>query len=361
MAALLIGADVGGSTTRAAIARADTSTVEGMAERPGGNPNVVGTAVAAQRIRAAITEALADAADIGTAADVVSVVLGMSGYATARSTSGFGDACCPDGIAVTPRIVSDFAVAYSSATSQPHGYVIVAGTGAGAAEIVDAEIVTRRDGWGWLLGDQGSGFWIGREAVRSCLHELEAVHHLQPMTGGAARSLLCAHVLDWFDAADLNGLLQAVYQAPPRALADLTPVVAGLADTDTGAAQICRQAGDLLADLVQGLHPDPGRPIVAGGSVLHRISRVRSALGHRLPRSGHDTTTLATSAQHSCNEPATPQPSRILEATSGLLGALWVAAGTGPDGAALAGPVSVPERHRALATSFAEFGDAARR
>lgn len=339
MADLLLGADVGGTATRAAVADAGTGLVLGTDTRPSGNPNVVGTENAAQRIRAATTAALGQAGEhlTGPAAQVRGVVLGMGGYGTARAAgTEFARSCVPDGVTVVPRIVPDFAVAYASATPEPHGYVVVAGTGAVAAEVDRAELIRRRDGWGWLLGDQGSGFWIGREATRCALGELQRqTDRTEP---DRARSLLCERVLDWFDVADLNGLLGMAYQIAPRSLADLTPLVAELADTDDTAADICHRAGGLLADLVDDLGPEPGRPVVTGGSVLHHIDGVRTSLGERLGRYGS-----------------------ILAASSGLLGALWAAAGTGPEGTPVAGGGRSPSLHHALSRSIASFEFASER
>lgn len=334
MPAFLIGADVGGTATRAAVADAGSGTVLGVGQQPSGNPNVVGTDLAAARIRAAVDAALTQAAADTTqpAPQVRSVVLGMGGYGTAQAAGAeFTRGCVPGDITAAPRIVPDFAVAYSSATPDPHGYVVVAGTGAVAAEIAQADLIRRRDGWGWLLGDQGSGFWIGREATRAALCELQQG---SDPTGadGTRRSLLCDRVLRWFDVTDLNGLLQRAYRIPPRSLADLTPLVTELAERDDTAADICHRAGTQLADLVADLEPEPTRPIVTAGSVLHHVAGVRSALAERLGRS-----------------------ESILPASSGLVGALWVAAATGPSGAPLADGNGAPTLHHALTRSIAGF------
>ena len=51
--------------------------------------------------------------------------------------------------------------------------MLIAGTGSAAGLVRDHRLVRTADGHGWLLGDDGSGFWLGREAVRSVLRKLD--------------------------------------------------------------------------------------------------------------------------------------------------------------------------------------------
>lgn len=297
-AGLLIGADVGGTTTRLAVADA-TGRVLAVAEQPAGNPNAVGVPTAARRIRTAIEQ-------LPITGPVAAVVLGLAGYGTAlEAGEAFVTAAVPAELGVRPRIVPDLAVAFASASAAARGTVVIAGTGSGAAEIDSGEIVARRGAWGWLLGDEGAGFWLGREAVRAALSQVERGDPPTQLT----RVVLQRLGID--PAEPLRGLLRVPYQDTPVRLADLAPVVTGLADQDPMAAAICARSAAELAALVLDLRPLPGRPIVVGGSVLQADGLIRS-------------TFLATVDR----ELGSP----VLDARSGLVGALWLAAGTGPDG-----------------------------
>lgn len=313
---LLVGADVGGTSTRVAVADRD-GTVFAVAREDAGNPNAVGVEISAARIRSAMEAALRQA----RGAEVGAVVLGLAGYGTALAAGAdFLRACTPPEVSVRPRIVSDLGVAFASATPLPRGSVVIAGTGSSAARIDRGEIVDRRGGWGWLLGDEGGGFWLGREAVRHALAEVEQ---------GSSRSPLTRRVLDELrhrraggeaaDAdpgadpgrADLDLLLRAPYDKPPVRLADLAPAVTELVDTDPAAVAIAARAADQLARLVVGLRPLPGLPIVTAGSVLQTAGPIRHAFATRLEQQ---------------------IGSAVLGATSGLVGALWLAHGTDRDG-----------------------------
>lgn len=296
MTRLVIGADVGGTSTRVAVADLG-GTVLGVGGALGGNPNAVGIAESAARIRVATERALG-----GTAAgpEVAAMVIGMAGYHTALAAGpDFVGDCLVAGITVAPRIVSDLGVAYASGSPLPRGYVVIAGTGSGAAEIDRGEIVARRGAWGWLLGDEGAGFWLGREAVRQALVEAER---------GTVRSDLGRLVIDRLGidpAQPLQGLLRIPYEQPPVALARLAPLVSDLVDSDPAAATIAARAAESLAGLVLDLDPRPGRPVVMAGSVL-QADPIRRAFVERVA--------AATAS------PVTP-------ATSGLVGALWLALG----------------------------------
>lgn len=298
MTRLVVGADVGGTSTRVAVADL-SGTVLGVAREAAGNPNAVGIADSAARIRTAMDRVRGQAAD--TLAGVVAIVIGMAGYNTAIAAGpDFVHNSLTPAIPVTPRIVSDLGVAYASGSPQPRGYVVIAGTGSGAAEIDRGEIVARRGAWGWLLGDEGAGFWLGREAVRQALAESER---------GGIHSDLARLVLEQLQidpTRALDGLLRVAYEQPPIALARLAPLVTELVDSDPAATAIAARSAEILAELVLDLDPRPGRPVVTAGSVLQAADPVRRAFSQRIQ--------AATG-------------SLVVPAASGLVGALWLAIG----------------------------------
>ncbi|HEY5979446.1 MAG TPA: BadF/BadG/BcrA/BcrD ATPase family protein [Microlunatus sp.] len=290
---LLLGADVGGTATRAAVATV-AGEVLSVAAGPAGNPNSVGLELSAERIRSAAEQCLAqvgpDAAD-----RVAAVVVGLAGGA--RADEAFLAAVRPTGVAVLPRLVSDLAVAFCSATPATQGYVLVAGTGAVAGRIVSGDLRERRDGWGWLLGDEGSGFWLGREAVRATLAGLQGgTPHLGP---------LAEAVIERSGTADPVAIVQLCYANPPVWLSTFADLVARHAD-DPVASSIADRAAAHLIDTLLDLGLDPALPVVLAGSVATRPGPVRASL-----RAGLDERLT----------------NPVLTAESGLVGALWLAAG----------------------------------
>lgn len=288
MTALLVGADVGGSSTRVAVATI-TDGIVALARSGPGNPNLVGLDGAAQVIRATTERALT-----GLTGTVTAAVVGLAGGSRAAADPGFLAAALPGAAAEQAVLVSDLAVGFSSATPAANGCVLIAGTGAVAARLVGEDLQDRRDGWGWLLGDRGSGFWLGRAAVRTTLAALDA---------GEAPAGMTADVLAAAGAHDYPGLLQACYDHPPTWLAGFAPLVSRWAGTDPEAGAIADRAADLLADTLTAVGPRPGEPLVLGGSVLAGPGPVRDRLTARLPP-GLD----------------------VLAAASGVVGATWIAA-----------------------------------
>lgn len=144
-------------------------------------------------------------------------------------------------------VADDSVTAYLGALGIVSGAVVSAGTGAVALGVNLAGGSARSDGWGFSLGDRGSGYWIGIEAVRTAMRSLDqgrpgALFDLVERTWGAPRSL----PRRW-------------RQKPPapRAIADLAPEVATIARKGDGdALAIWARAGELLAgsvtDVIRG-------------------------------------------------------------------------------------------------------------
>lgn len=269
---LWVGADVGGTSTRVAVARTDGQVV-GLATGGPGNPNGVGVDASAAEIRRTVEAALT-----GVEGTVSAVVFGLAGEGRVRGDSDFLRAAVPDSVPVLPRLVSDLVVAFCAATPVSDGYVVVSGTGSVAGRVEGDTLAGRRDGWGWMLGDTGSGFWLGREAVRVTLASLETYEEKGTPLGTLAQA-----VLERTGADSHAGLLHLCYLHPPTWLARLSVLVSEHADTDPVANDVVRRGTDLLAasvfDLVEA-HEDPARrsavdlttraaaPVVLAGSVL---------------------------------------------------------------------------------------------
>lgn len=288
MTELVVGADIGGTATRVGVADLQGQVVA-LATGGPGNPNSVGIEGSATEIRSVMDRALTT-----VRGEVVAVVLGLAGGAQAAAVPGFLRAAVSLGVAVRPALVSDLSVAFSSATAARKGYVLVAGTGAVAGQVLGTELVAQRDGWGWLLGDEGSGFWIGRAAVRATLDQMQT---------GLPPGPLSRAVLDATGAGDYLQLLQTCYSARPTWLASLSPLVTQHAHHDPAAARIASKAAVLLADLLLSLNPAADEPIVLAGSVLTTPGPVSAEFRARL---------------------VTRHDNPVLIASSGVVGALWI-------------------------------------
>jgi glucosamine kinase len=134
-------------------------------------------------------------------------------------------------------IAHDSVTSYLGALGDERGAVVAAGTGV-VTLAVGATEVARVDGWGYLIGDAGSGYSIGRAA-------LDAV--MRAHDGRGEATALTERVLA--DFPDLEQVYVELQSDPGRVrrIAAYARPVAELAATDSVAAAICARAGRELA------------------------------------------------------------------------------------------------------------------
>ncbi|MFI7415002.1 N-acetylglucosamine kinase [Streptomyces sp. NPDC049627] len=151
-------------------------------------------------------------------------------------------------------LAADAVTAYAGALGSRPGAVVAAGTGL-IAMGTDLTRWRRADGWGHLLGDCGSGAWIGRAGLEAALRAYDG------RPGGSAA--LLARVNDMF--GPVPGLPGRLYPRPdrPAVLASFAPQVAACAGGDPVAADILRSAARHMAESAAAVCPAAGEPQVA--------------------------------------------------------------------------------------------------
>ncbi|MGQ0837076.1 N-acetylglucosamine kinase [Actinokineospora sp.] len=264
MDGVAVGIDVGGTSTRALAVDA-AGAVLGRGAAGGANPNSHPPQVAAARVAEAVAAALGPR-------HALACVLGMAGASKLSDpavASVFHAALADAGVRVAPRVVTDAEVAFVSGTAEPDGTVLIAGTGSIAMRITGRRRGTTVGGFGWLLGDEGSAYWIGREAVRATLRTLQSGEPHGPLAAA-----VLATALDGTDNAFAR-LITAVNGAAPIELARFAPLVSAHT-TDPVAADIVTRAARALADQAVAAR-SPG-PIVLAGTVAGPDNPVGVAL-----------------------------------------------------------------------------------
>jgi N-acetylglucosamine kinase-like BadF-type ATPase len=211
-------------------------------------------------MNALLTPSLADRlVELIRPAGATAAGIGMPGLRSAKQAADLGArvsrmAGCPT------CVTGDGQTACLGAFGAEPGIVVFAGTGSGAAGS-DGRRWARAGGHGFLLGDEGSAYWIGRAAVNAALRFTDG------MGGSAAlhRAVVEAAGLD------TEGIVDDVHSHPEQRgkLALLAPVVTALARDDDAARAIAREAAGHLADLAEALRRALGPLPVAGlGGVL---------------------------------------------------------------------------------------------
>ncbi|MFD9737006.1 N-acetylglucosamine kinase [Umezawaea sp. NPDC059074] len=287
----VVGLDAGGTSTRAVVLDLDGTRL-GAGVAGGANPNSHPPTRAAAQIRAALRAAL-DGLD---ARKVQSGVLGMAGASKLTDPAVaelFTEAWTGAGLRCPMRVVTDSEAAFAAGSASPDGTVVVAGTGSVAAKIVDHKVTRTSGGYGWLLGDEGSAFWMGRSAVRDTLCQLETANPLSAL----AEAVLGMSLVEATDRRKMwSRLITVVNSTPPIALAKYAPLVSAMAaDRDPHAQEIVEAAAALLADTAMATRtPGESTPIVLVGSLVGPSSPVGDRLRALLRARSNGTVRLAT-------------------------------------------------------------------
>ncbi|MGI5458889.1 N-acetylglucosamine kinase [Streptomyces sp. CA-249302] len=331
-AALVVGIDAGGTRTRAVLAAAAADGLV-VGEGAAGPGNAL--TVPLDRLTENLAEAVARAVPEGARGRVVAVAGGFAGATGAaedepgrlNALTALRAALRQLGISTDALgISSDIEAAFASAPGAPaDGLALVAGTGAVAMRIAGRRATTTVDGDGWLLGDDGSGFWIGREAVRAALRMADGRGGPTVLVETVGRGLgVPEGVLPGgasggrqsdgsspvrsdesyarSGAGDSSGggtgvsgwargdreayrrhLLPVVMADVPIRLARFAPLVAEAArEKDPVAEAILDRAADHLTSAVRALEPRPGERVVATGGLLGPEGPLTTRLTARL-------------------------------------------------------------------------------
>jgi len=145
------------------------------------------------------------------------------------------------------------------------GIALISGTGSVAYGRDRDGREARAGGWGWLLGDDGSGAWLAREAARVVMRRSDAGEPL----GRLGDALLGA--ASTRTSTDLVGYLHGLDE--PREWAALSGVVFEVAGEDAGASQLVERAASALCDLIASVRNRlslEGPLVLAGGLILNQ-------------------------------------------------------------------------------------------
>lgn len=264
----VIGIDGGGSRTRVALAGVDGGLVRRV-EVSGTNLTSLSRDTVVRRLAGAVAECLVDI-------DPASVRYAVAGYAGAPGQTASpsyaidvtGVALASSGVRCPVEVFADPELAYASGATGADGLVLVAGTGAVAARIIGGRMASTVDGHGWLVGDQGSGFWIGAAGLRATLRALD---RRDPYTRLVRRlaTELGIEPSTGDNPQQLRGkLVHAVMHQAPPSLAALAPaVLATAAEGDEVAGGILDAAVAHLVAAVAALEPQHDEQLVLAGGV----------------------------------------------------------------------------------------------
>lgn len=274
---VVVGVDGGGSSTRVYVAdeRAQVlfkTTGDGSAVRPGEeavSADVIGTLVRNAVIDAEMGHLLPRA-----------LVVGVAGVGREAQRIALQQELERLDIAETVVVISDAEAAMEDAFGEGPGILLIAGTGSIAWGRSPAGTLQRCGGWGPLIGDEGSGAWLGRKALQVIAAANDGREPETALTG----ALLTALELD-----EVPAIIAWAANASPADFATLAPAVLSAAEVgDLRANTIVTMAVEELAlhirALARTLFVDERAaiPVALHGGLLGKGRPMRKRLEHRL-------------------------------------------------------------------------------
>ncbi|MBD8554100.1 N-acetylglucosamine kinase [Rhizobium sp. CFBP 8762] len=207
MVDLILGIDGGGTSCRAAVAGADGIIGRG---KSGASNILTDPDTALIHIEAAARAALEDAGLDGDAIHRAKVLLGVAG-----SNAGAATRYVLDRLPFAQSAIeSDGLIALQGALGDEDGAVAILGTGS-IFIVRRGGTVRYFGGWGFVIGDLGSGAWLGRAVLQEMLLAYDAVHTASALTDA---------ILTRFDG-DPRAAVEFARTARPNDFARFAPLV----------------------------------------------------------------------------------------------------------------------------------------
>lgn len=256
----VLGIDAGGTKTRALLTE-EGGRLLGRGLGGGANLKTHGELQVEKVLHHVIEEAEAEA---GTKPDAVA--LGIAGADRPEDHALLRAILRRMGFRQRVLVTNDAHIALVAGSPSRVGLALICGTGSIAWGQNAAGEIARAGGWGWHLGDEGSGFWIGLCAVRAALKAAD---------GRGPATALGRLLLDHFDLSGVEDIVRVVYEGdfPRHRIATFAGRVAETAAAgDPGARQILEAAAVELVEAAQsvirrlGLSGRPYDIVLSGGT-----------------------------------------------------------------------------------------------
>jgi N-acetylglucosamine kinase-like BadF-type ATPase len=295
----VLGIDAGGSKTVCLLAD-ERGLILSEGRGPGANLHLAGE-LAVEKVLHQVMEAALDGRSVTPAA----ICLGIAGVDRQDEANTITAIMRRIGHRSRILVVNDALIALVAGAGDAAGIVIISGTGSIVYGRNARGEAARAGGWGHMIGDEGSGYWIGREALAAVMRAGD---------GRGPATQLRPDVLAHFGIDNVSRLPRIVYDRdiPRKSVAALGPIVDRAAVRgDAVATRILEQAGDEL--------------VLAARSVATRLEMRGDAFTFFLAGSVFRVVPwLTTHLPHRLTEIAPRSSAQVLEEEPAV-GAVWLA------------------------------------
>lgn len=287
MTRTLLAIDVGGSTSRACLVD-ETGRILGQGRNRGGNPASNTPERAAAAMISAVQAAVTDAG--GGPFDIVIAQIALAGPQKHVALDALETAFRAVGLSGPIVFAGDLLAMFASVTLATEGYCVVCGTGSGAIRIRDGEIDTVVDLAGWLLGDLGSGYWLGHEAAKAVCAEMEGRGEATALTPVVLDNLSIEHGGGRWQGRPmpLRQFIDAIYALRPIELARFAPLVIAHRTDPVAARLIAEAERCLIGDFAQLFDKAMPGPVVLGGGVIAHLDGVPEGIAGIIRAAGQE-------------------------------------------------------------------------
>ncbi|WP_146361215.1 N-acetylglucosamine kinase [Arthrobacter yangruifuii] len=251
----VIGLDIGGTKTHGIRLHRGAA----VSETVSGSANVQNVSVEAARQSLAEVFAALGSEGIGR------VIAGSGGVDTRQDADALRALIAEHVPGAAVDVIHDTRLILAAGEAS-EGIAVIAGTGSVAWGITGSGRQARSGGWGYLLGDEGSGYWLGREAVRHTLRR----SNLELVPDSLSTALLreCGAETPESLIGLFHGPTDRRYWAGKAGL-----VFEAAQEGNPAATALVAEAAGHLAGLildVAGLLEIPGPVVIGGGLGMHQ-------------------------------------------------------------------------------------------
>ena len=267
-----LGIDGGGTKTRCVVG--DEKLQLGVGSSSSSKVQRVGEACARDALAGAVNEACVQAGI--SPRQIGQTCAGITGAARPEIAGVMRDLVASV-VGGEVEIVGDIEIAFEDAFGSGSGVMLIAGTGSIAYGRNEKGESARAAGWGYPISDEGSGQWIGTEAVRAALH----------MRDRGQSSDLLNDLMEKLGASSFEDFIVRLNANPPVDFATLFPTVLAASDKgDPVATEILTRAGrelfSIAGTVIERLFREPSLSVATHGGVFASSAIVRKCFAHEL-------------------------------------------------------------------------------
>lgn len=272
----IVGVDAGGTKTEAAAYSLDDKNIAGSISGPG-NP-AVDFYAAESNIKDAVDRCIAFINNQGNNGVCRGIFLGVAGVEVGNNKELL-EASLKETFHCDVVALHDSELAHAAIFEGEDGIITIAGTGS----VSFGRYLGKTDktgGWGHVLGDEGSGYWIGLEALKKMTLEQDL---------GVMASPLSLRLMSHLGVKNAEGMKEFVHRAGKYEIARMAEIVVEHGQTGYGSAcEILDQAGSELAQLTERLYKkleiSGFCQVAVSGGILCNVTQVHQRFREVLER-----------------------------------------------------------------------------